>query len=200
MAGRGGRNDDVIAEALGMIAGMLGENANGAGIGANRKLAEFQWNNPPLFNDTHDPDGAQKWLKEIERIFWVIDCAENLKGSMTVPEYASKFFELAKYYVHYNNDKAGEFSKCIKFENGVRDEIKQGIRIFEEDNLRLKSSHSRELIEKKGKKPMDRGKPYDKGNPKAGDGKRPSGGDSGDFVRCYNCGEVGHRRNECKAE
>src|SRR4051812_14528563 len=98
---------------------------------------------------------------------------------MTVPEYASKFFELAKYYVHYNNYEASEFSKCVKFENGLCDEIKQGIRyqrirmfvdlvdcscIFEEDNIKLKSSHSRELVDRKGKKHMDRGKPYGKGN------------------------------------
>src|SRR3954471_8716933 len=132
---------------------------------------------------------------------------------MTVPEYASKFVELAKYYVHYNNDEASEFSKCVKFENGLRDEIKQGIRyqriqrfvesvdcsrIFEEDNLKLKSSHSRELVDRKGKRPMDKGKPYGRGNPKTGGWKKPSGGDSSAFVRCYNCGEVGHRRNECK--
>src|SRR4051794_13280894 len=79
MAGRGGRNDDAIAEALGMIAGVLGGNANGAGIGANRQLEKFQRNNPLLFKRTPDPEGAQKWLKEIERIFIVICCAENLK-------------------------------------------------------------------------------------------------------------------------
>src|SRR3954471_19598638 len=79
MAGRGGRNDDVIVEVLGMIAGVLGGNAGGAGIGADRQLGNFQRNNPLLFKGTHDSEGAQKWLKEIERIFRVIDCAENLK-------------------------------------------------------------------------------------------------------------------------
>ncbi|XP_058726571.1 uncharacterized protein LOC131597932 [Vicia villosa] len=79
MAGRGGRNDDAIVEALGMIAGVLGGNPNGAGLGANKQLGELQWNNPPLLKGTHDPDGAQKWLKEIERIFRVIDYAENMK-------------------------------------------------------------------------------------------------------------------------
>src|SRR4051812_30607938 len=166
MAGRGGRNDDAIAEALGMIAGVLGGGAVGAGIGADRQLGNFQRNSPPLFKGTHDPEGDQKWLKEIERIFRVIDCAENLKvryvthmlseeaddrwlatraelhasgitvtwaifkreflrryfpedvrgrkeveflelvqGNMTVLEYAAKFVELEKYYVHYNNDE-----------------------------------------------------------------------------------------------
>ncbi|XP_058760653.1 uncharacterized protein LOC131634003 [Vicia villosa] len=228
MAGRGGRNDDAIAKALGMIASMLGGNANGAGISANRQLAEFQRNNSLLIKGTHDPEGAQKWLKEIDRIFRVIDCAKNLKdvrgrkeiefmelkqGNMTVLEYASKFVELAKYYTHYNNDEAGEFSKCIKFENGLRDEIKKGIRyqrirrfadlvdcskIFKEDNIKMKSSHSRELVDRKCKKHVDRGKPYGRG--KAVDWRKPSGGDSSAFVRCYNCGEIGHRNNECKLD
>src|SRR3954462_7029403 len=72
MAGRG-RNDDALAEALGMIAGVLGGGTVGAEIGADRQLGNFQRNNPPLFKGTHDPEGAQKWLKEIERIFRVID-------------------------------------------------------------------------------------------------------------------------------
>ncbi|XP_058766216.1 uncharacterized protein LOC131639772 [Vicia villosa] len=231
-----------------MIAGVLGGNPNGARIGANTQLGEFQRNNLPLLKGTHDLEDAQKWLKEIERIFWVIDCAKNMKvryvthmlseedddwwvatrdeidadgvaitwavfrreflrryfpedvrgrkeieflelkqGSMTVPEYASKFIELAKYYSHYNNEEASEFSKCIN-------------RIFEEDNIKLKLSHSRELVDKKGNKPMDRGKSYGKGNLKAGGWKRPSGGDSSYLVRCYRCGEAGHRIHECKSE
>ncbi|XP_058741733.1 uncharacterized protein LOC131614123 [Vicia villosa] len=114
-----------------MIAGVLGGKPNGDGIGADRQLGNFQRNNPPLFKGTHDPKGAQKWLKEIERIFRVIDYAEDLK---------------------------------------VR----------------------------KGKKHMDRGKPYGRG--KAVDWKKPSGGDSSALVRCYNCGEVGHHKNECKLD
>ncbi|KAI5400643.1 hypothetical protein KIW84_065505 [Lathyrus oleraceus] len=68
MAGRG-RDDAAIAEALGMLAGVLGGNPNVVGLGATRQLSEFQKNNPPMFKGAYDPDGAQKWLKEIERIF-----------------------------------------------------------------------------------------------------------------------------------
>ncbi|KAI5435701.1 hypothetical protein KIW84_022214 [Lathyrus oleraceus] len=68
MAGRG-RDDAAIAEALGMLAGVLGGNPNVVGMGAARQLSEFQKNNPPMFKGAYDPDGAQKWLKEIERIF-----------------------------------------------------------------------------------------------------------------------------------
>lgn len=78
MAGRG-RDDASTAEALGMLAGVLGGNPNGEGIGATRQLSEFQKNNPPMFKGAYDPEGAQKWLKEIERIFQVTECDENQK-------------------------------------------------------------------------------------------------------------------------
>src|SRR3954467_12033946 len=79
MAVRRGRNDDALAEALGMIAGVLGGGTGRTGIGADRQLGNFQRNNPPLFKGTHDLEGAQMWVKENERVFQVIDCAENLK-------------------------------------------------------------------------------------------------------------------------
>ncbi|KAI5435666.1 hypothetical protein KIW84_022184 [Lathyrus oleraceus] len=76
MAGRG-RDDAAIAEALGMLAGVLGGNPNVVGLGAARQLSEFQRNNPPMVKGAYDPDGAQKWLKEIERIFRVTECTDN---------------------------------------------------------------------------------------------------------------------------
>lgn len=132
---------------------------------------------------------------------------------MTVTEYAAKFVELSKYYAHYNVD--GEFSKCIKFENGLRPEIKQAIeyqrirrfsdlveccRIFEEDS-KARSAHFKQLADRKGMNLVDRGKPYaaGKGNLKHSGGKRPSGGDSGAPVKCYRCGQTGHRVHECKS-
>ncbi|XP_058733142.1 uncharacterized protein LOC131604736 [Vicia villosa] len=47
---------------------------------------------------------------------------------------------------------------------------------------------------------MDKGKPNSKGNPRAGSWKKPSGGDSSAPVRCFKCGELGHRIHECKSE
>jgi len=41
-----------------------------------------------------------------------------------VTEYAAKFVELVKFYPHYNAETT-EFSKCIKFEIGLRAEIKR---------------------------------------------------------------------------
>ena len=52
-----------------------------------------------------------------------IEFLELKQGDMSVTECAPKFVELAKFYPHYT----AEFSKCIKFENGLRAEIKRAI-------------------------------------------------------------------------
>jgi len=44
-----------------------------------RKLETFLRNHPPTFKGRYDPDGAQKWLKEIERIFRVMECKDAQK-------------------------------------------------------------------------------------------------------------------------
>ncbi|MCI40952.1 hypothetical protein A2U01_0062185, partial [Trifolium medium] len=48
------------------------------------------------------------------------------QGTMSVAEYAAKFKDLIRYRPHYNNAD-NERSKCVKFENGLRQEIKAGI-------------------------------------------------------------------------
>jgi len=78
-----------------------------------------------------------------------------------VTEYAAKFVELAKFYPHYTAEIA-EFSKCIKFENGLRADIKRAIGfqkirnfselvssciIYEEDT----KAHYKVVNERKGK-------------------------------------------------
>lgn len=68
----------------------------------------------------------RKYFPEDVRGKKEIEFLELKQGSMTVTEYAAKFVDLSKYYAHYN-DADGEFSKCIKFENGLRPEIKQAI-------------------------------------------------------------------------
>jgi len=184
-----GRNDDAIAAALEAVAQAVGQQPV-ANAGANaevRMLDTFLRNHPPTFKGRYDPDGAQMWLKEIERVFRVMQCTEVQKvrfgthmlaeedddwwigllpileqdgakvtwdvfkrefldryfledvrgkkeieflelkqGNMLVTEYATKFVELAKFYPHYTAETA-EFSKCIKFENGLPADIKRAI-------------------------------------------------------------------------
>ena len=107
---------------------------------------------------------------------------------MSVTEYAAKFMELAKFYSHYTPDTA-EFSKCIKFENGLRADIKRAIgyqkirnfselvsncRIYEEDT----KAHHKVMSERRGKGQQSRPKPYsapaDKGKQRLNDERRPN--------------------------
>ncbi|XP_058746761.1 uncharacterized protein LOC131619712 [Vicia villosa] len=120
-----------------------------------------------------------------------IEFLELKQWSSTVVEYAARFEELVKYCPHYNN-LAAEVSKCIKFENGLRPKIKQGVgyleirqfnilvnncRIYDQDT-RVKSSFYKSYNEKKGKN-QDHEKPYstlaDKGKQRVSDEKKPSG-------------------------
>ena len=53
-----------------------------ANVGANvevRMLETFLRNHPPTFKGRYDPDGAQTWLKEIERVFRVMQCEDAQK-------------------------------------------------------------------------------------------------------------------------
>ena len=45
----------------------------------SRVLETFERNHPPIFKGRYDPDGAQTWLKKIERIFRVMDFSEAHK-------------------------------------------------------------------------------------------------------------------------
>ncbi|MCI46088.1 cellular nucleic acid-binding protein, partial [Trifolium medium] len=104
---------------------------------------------------------------------------------------------------HYNTLEAEE-DKCVKFENGLRPEIKTLIgfneirdfltlvnksRICDKDN-RAKVNYYKAASEKRGKE-MGRGNPYGRG------GRRPdeggSSGGRGSGVRnCFTCGLPGH--------
>jgi len=230
-------------------------------------LETFLRNHPPTFKGRYDPDGAQTWLKEVERIFWVmqynevqrvrfgthmlaeeaddwwvsilptleqgggvvnwavfrrefldryfpenvrgkkeIEFLEMKQGSMSVTEYDANFVELTKFYPHYTAQTA-EFSKCIKFENGLRAEITRAIgyqkirnfselvsscRIYEEDT----KAHYKSVNDRKGKGQQSRRKPYsapaDKGKQRVNDERRPRQKDTTVEIVCYTCGEKGH--------
>jgi len=73
-----GRNDVVIAAALELVAQVVGQQPY-ANVGANaevKMLETFLRNHLPTFKGRYNPDGAQTWLKEIERIFRVMQCNE----------------------------------------------------------------------------------------------------------------------------
>lgn len=267
-----GRNDAAVAAALEAVAQAIGQQPNAGANAEVRMLETFIRNHPPTFKGRYDPDGAQSWIKEIERVFRVMQCSEEQKvrfgthmlaeeaddwwtsllpeleqdgtvvtwaifkeeflnryfpedvrgkkeieflelkqGNMSVTDYAAKFVELAKFYPHYTGENA-EFSKCIKFENGLRPDIKKAIgyqrirnfsvlvsscRIYESDS----NAHYKIVNERRGKQQQNRGKPYsapaDKGKQKVNDERRPKRYATSTEIVCYTCGEKGHKSNAC---
>ena len=130
------------------------------------------------FLDRYFPEDV-RGKKEIEFL-------ELKQGNMSVTEYAAKFVELAKFYPHYTPETA-EFSKCIKFENGLRADIKRAIgyqkirnfsdlvsscRIYGEDT----KAHFKVVNDRKAKGQQSRPKPYDaprdKGKQRVNDERR----------------------------
>ncbi|XP_050876727.1 uncharacterized protein LOC127080451 [Lathyrus oleraceus] len=105
-----------------------------------------------------------------------IEFIELKQGNMIVAEYAAKFEALIRRYVELVNKS----------------------RIYDEDR-KAQFAHYKSLSEKKGKGQF-RGKPYvtpvDKGKQKASYGKKTSGGGAPASIKCFNCGEMGHRANE----
>jgi len=75
-----GRNDVAIAAALEAVAQAVGQQPNvGVGNDGVRMLETFLRKHPPTFKGRYDPDGARKWLKEVERILRVMQCSEVQK-------------------------------------------------------------------------------------------------------------------------
>lgn len=77
-----GRNDDMLAAILTMLAGVILQmNAGDRERDADEfhALGKFQRNNPPTFEGAHEPDKAQEWLKAIEKIFRVMNYSDAHK-------------------------------------------------------------------------------------------------------------------------
>ncbi|XP_058766430.1 uncharacterized protein LOC131640031 [Vicia villosa] len=126
-----GRNDAAIAAALEALAQAVQQQPIAGGNDGSRVLETFQRNHPPTFRGKHDLEGAQekflvKYYPEDVRGKKEIEYLELKQGEISVTEYAAKFVELENYYPHYTKETA-EFSKCVKFENRLRSEIKKAI-------------------------------------------------------------------------
>ena len=73
------RDDAVMAAALLQVARAVQNLPNAAADVESRNLDMFMSCNPPKFMGTHEPDGAQDWLKRIEKIFRLVICSEEQK-------------------------------------------------------------------------------------------------------------------------
>ncbi|XP_028199537.1 uncharacterized protein LOC114384054 [Glycine soja] len=146
---------------------------------------------------------------------------ELKQGNMTVAEYAAKFEELVRYFPHYQG-RDGESSKCVKFLNGLRPEVKQAVnyqgvrqfpllvnmcRIWDEDS-QDRATYYRSTGPMRNKKngPQHRVKPYSTPPKQYGNRHvsqrtvaRGFAGGSGSKpntfptqITCYRCRKLGH--------
>ena len=71
MAGRGSNQAlNHILERMANVLENMNQNLNrNAGPAEYQGLSEFKKNNPSPFKEGYDPEGAQTWLQELEKIF-----------------------------------------------------------------------------------------------------------------------------------
>ena len=197
--------------------------------------AEYWWENTCQCLDVEGQDVTwdvfkrvflEKYFPEDVRNKKEMEFLELKQGNMTVAEYAAKFEELVWYFPHYQG-RDGESSKCVKFLNGLRPEVKQAVnyqgvrqfpllvnmcQIWDEDS-RDRANYYRSIGPMKNKKngPEHRGKPYS--NPLKQYGNRPnnqkivtmgfaggSGSKPNTFptqITCYRCRKPGHISSNC---
>ncbi|GAU48068.1 hypothetical protein TSUD_404960 [Trifolium subterraneum] len=261
------RANAQIAESLATLTHLLARGDDPARDGEKR-LDRFLKHKPSFFVGGFNPDGAVKWVEEVEIIFDAMECANENKlplgtymlreeanqwwknaklrigdrgvvitwemfkreffnkyfpadvknkkvvefmkleqGNMSVAEYAAKFESLCAFSPHYNTPEA-ENDKCVKFESGLRPDIKHIIGFAEIRNFTTLVAKAR-ICDEDGKaksnyfkavrgKSQDRAKPYEvkgRGNARGGKGKEKVDGD-----KCYRCGKIGHRSFECKKD
>ncbi|GAU50577.1 hypothetical protein TSUD_410010 [Trifolium subterraneum] len=137
----------------------------------------------------------------------VVEFMKLEQGNMSVAEYAAKFESLCAFSPHYNTPKA-ENDKCVKFESGLRPDIKYIIGFAEIRNFTTLVAKAR-ICDEDGKaksnyfkavrgKIQDHAKPYEvkgKGSARGGKGKEKMDND-----KCYRCGKIEHRSFECKKD
>ncbi|XP_057444211.1 uncharacterized protein LOC130736393 [Lotus japonicus] len=234
----------AIARAIEQLTAFLTEQTERARNGGGHQpveediyhgLDKFLKRDPPKFEGGYNPDGAYEWIRELERIFETLVCAdprkfafasyllsgeartwwtgvrgritpadgaitweilknafleknfpanargrkemeflELKKGMMLVGEYAAKFEELCRFHPHYSA-AADETSKYVKFEYGLRPDIRTAVghdqiqnfatlvekcRIFEENEKSRKEYLKGQGVSKAPKKKDERRKPY----------------------------------------
>ena len=70
-----GRNDRVITDDLQALVRAMETQTSGAA--EYQGLDRFQRNNPPAFGGGYDPEGTETWLKEIRKIFRMMQCLDE---------------------------------------------------------------------------------------------------------------------------
>ena len=81
------RRNNELTEAMQAIRDMaaaLMRNQRLEGNPESQGLAEFRRNKPPQFSGGYDPEKVELWIKEMVKIFRVMNCADNQKVNYAV--------------------------------------------------------------------------------------------------------------------
>ncbi|XP_058787644.1 uncharacterized protein LOC131661995 isoform X1 [Vicia villosa] len=186
-----GRNVDINVEAMMRWTGAIGqapqENVGYGGKDEFRAFGDFQRCNPPIFEGGYGPDKAHAWMREIEKIFQVVSCTDVQK---------------VQFGTHMLTKEAD-----VWWSNTVRRFEIEGIEVtwtlfrdaflgnyFPEDVHGKKEVGFLQL--KRGGEQF-REKSYDDMREQFGLGKKLSGGGASTPIKCYRCGETGHKTVHC---
>ncbi|MCI51880.1 hypothetical protein A2U01_0073124, partial [Trifolium medium] len=77
------RTNAQIAEALAMLANIVARD-NDPGKDSEKRLERFMLHKPTIFTGGYNPEGAIKWIEEVEIIFEAMGCTEENKTILGV--------------------------------------------------------------------------------------------------------------------
>ncbi|XP_058762021.1 uncharacterized protein LOC131635417 [Vicia villosa] len=189
------KSKDVNVEALTRVVGAIGQAPHvNAGIGGGdelRAFGDFRKINPPIFEGGYGPDKARAWMKEMERIFQVLNCTDVQKvrfsTHMLMKGAENWWSNTRQRFDEEGTEITWALFRRVFLGNYFPEDVrgKKGVRFLE-----LKREEGRY-----------RGKPYDGWKEqKSGSGKKTSGGDTPAKVVCFKCGQAGHKSNVCNAK
>ncbi|XP_057445559.1 uncharacterized protein LOC130737734 [Lotus japonicus] len=102
-----------------------------ATLDQNRGLTNFRRQDPPKFMGGTDPDKADLWIQEIEKIFGVLQTAEGAKVGLTTYLLlgdAEYWWRGARGIMEANHEEVDERYMCKRFVNGLRADIEDYVR------------------------------------------------------------------------